>query len=74
MDRVEGAPGYIISWNVPSIAPHLSARDSLVQVAGLRTTLDKIRNFKMGWDGWLRKHQVDILCLQEVPIATTSQY
>ena len=28
----------------------------------------------MGWDGWLRKHNVDILCLQEVQIATISQY
>lgn len=56
-DAAAGAPGvgdiHLVSWNV----------------AGWKTTLDQIKRFGGGLPEFLRRHHVDILCLQEVKLA-----
>ncbi len=45
---------HLISWNV----------------AGWKTTIDKIKQRHKSFDEWLKKHNIDILCLQEVKISS----
>merc|ERR1740129_1704931 len=48
-----GAALHMVSWNV----------------AGWQTTVDRVRKFKGGLPAFLERHQIDVLCLQEVKLS-----